>query len=179
MKARIIVETRGLLIEISRLEGIGDEGQIEINLPGGRGRETRGTSEGHHVNISISFKVEGGTRVLSVCIVGVEIEMRPYLMAQTGERKITQTGERNEEEKRDEAEDESQRKRSDEPSCDCQVSDLMRGGVSRPSRRQRARRRWCCLRNRRFSGRVSNQIRAIKTEQESRSACTASNVNCS
>jgi len=63
VETRIEVETWGLLVEISRLEHVGDEWQFKVDLPGGGRGETCGAREWDHVNIGVAFKQLNGCAI--------------------------------------------------------------------------------------------------------------------
>jgi len=63
MEARIVIETRRLLIEVRGLEDIGDERQLHIDFPGGGGRKTCGAGEGNHVDIRVALEQLNGCSI--------------------------------------------------------------------------------------------------------------------
>jgi len=63
METRVEVETWGLLVEISRLEHVGDEGQVKVDFPSSGRGETRGARKWHHVNVGVAFKQLNGCAI--------------------------------------------------------------------------------------------------------------------
>jgi len=73
------------------------------------------------------------------CMLSMRIEIQPHLIERTNKKENNPNKETSEKEKSS-MEVRSEKRRKD-VNWDCQSSDLIRGGVSRPSLRQRARKR--------------------------------------
>jgi hypothetical protein len=60
VKARIVVEARGLLVEVRGLEDVSYERQVHIDDPGGGGGESGDAHERHEVNVGVTFEELNG-----------------------------------------------------------------------------------------------------------------------